>query len=39
MADLQDNGRIDSSALYTEGPKGTTIKLSSSNLKSLKSVG
>jgi|GEM_PF-4848619 len=39
MADLQDNGRIDSSALYAEGPKGTTIKLSSSNLASLKSVG
>jgi len=39
MADLQDNGRIDSSALYAEGPKGTTLKLSSSNLKSLQSVG
>ena len=38
MADLQDNGRIDSSALYAEGPKGTTIKIGSSKLASLKQV-
>lgn len=38
MADLQDNGRIDSSALYAEGPKGTTIKIGSSSLSSLKQV-
>ena len=36
MADLQDNGRIDSSALYAEGPKGTTIKVGGSRLSSLK---
>ena len=36
MADLQDNGRIDSSALYAEGPKGTTIKVGGSKLSSLK---
>jgi len=36
MADLQDNGRIDSSALYTVGPKGTTIKIGGSQLSSLK---
>ena len=38
MADLQDNGRIDSSALYAEGPKGTTIKVGGSSLSSLKNV-
>tara|TARA_A100000172_G_scaffold6189_3_gene3558 strand:- start:4715 stop:5302 length:588 start_codon:yes stop_codon:yes gene_type:complete len=38
MADLQDNGRIDSSALYAEGPKGTTIKVGGSSLSSLKQV-
>ena len=38
MADLQDNGRIDSSALYAEGPKGTTIKIGSSKLASLRQV-
>ena len=27
MQDLQDNGRIDSSALYAESTRGTTIKL------------
>ena len=36
MADLQDNGKIDSSALYAEGPKGTTIKVGGSRLSSLK---
>ena len=29
MQDLQDNGRIDSSALYAEAPRGVTIALSS----------
>ena len=38
MADLQDNGRIDSSALYAEGPRGATIKVGGSNLSSLKNV-
>ena len=33
MNDLVDNGRIDSSALYAEGTRGTTIKVGSSNLK------
>ena len=36
MNDLADNGRIDSSALYAEGPKGTTIKVGSSALKTLR---
>ena len=34
MQDLQDNGRIDSSALYAESTRGTTIKLPSA--KSMK---
>ena len=34
MQDLQDNGRIDSSALYSESTRGTTIKLPSA--KSMK---
>ena len=34
MQDLNDNGRIDSSALYAEGPKGAPIGLSSA--KSMK---
>ena len=33
MNDLVDNGRIDSSALYAEGTRGTTIKVGGSNLK------
>ena len=36
MNDLADNGRIDSSALYAEGPKGTTIKVGCSALKTLR---
>jgi|DEB0MinimDraft_6_1074348.scaffolds.fasta_scaffold00226_8 hypothetical protein len=39
MADLMDNGRIDSSSLYAEGPRGTTVKVGSAGLKSMKTIG
>ena len=38
MQDLADNGRIDSSALYAEGPRGTTVKVGSAGLKNLRQI-
>jgi hypothetical protein len=38
MKDLQDNGRIDSSALYAEGTRGTTLKVGAGSLKQLRQI-
>ena len=38
MKDLQDNGRIDSSALYAEGTRGTTLKVGAGSPKQLRQI-